>query len=145
MNKFNNIFPHPTLTALSTNKPTQATLKQLHQEINANAIAVPSNRGNGTLGHLALVLSPAQYLRLAGVPFVPPLHPGNAPVHIAGATGPQITETNRQFSADLKEFTLYNTTEAALKKLVLQAVPSTFTQTLRDEEIGYASTTTLQL
>jgi hypothetical protein len=143
--EFNNIFPHPTLTPLSTTTPNQTTLKILHQEMNANAIAVTSNRGNGQLGHLALVISPAKYLILSGIPFVPPVHPGNAPVHAVGATGPQITETNRQFSADLKEFTLYFNTEAALKKVLLQAVPATFTQKLRDEELGYASTTTLQL
>jgi hypothetical protein len=139
------IFPHPTLTQLSDTTPTQVSLKLLHQELNANAISIPSNRGNGVLGHLALVTPPAKYLQLAGVPFVPPIHPGNAPIHVPGATGPQITETNRQYSADLKEFTLFFTTEAALKKQLLQAVPSTFTQRLRDDELGYANATTLAL
>ena len=141
----NTIFPHPALTPLSSNTPTQATLRILHQELNANAIAVPSIRGNGTLGHLALVTSAANYLLLATVPFIAPVHPGIAPVHAANATGAQITEVNRQFSADGKEHTLYINTEAALKKLILQAVPSTFTQKLRHQELGYANTTTLAL
>jgi hypothetical protein len=143
--EFNNIFPHPVLTPLSTATPNQTTLKILHQELNTNAIAVTSNRGNGQLGHLSLVIPPAKYLLLAGVPFLPPVHPGNAPVHAVGAIGPQITETNRQFSADLKELTLFSNTEAALKKVLLQAVPSTFTQKLRDEELCYANVSTLQL
>ena len=142
---FNTIFPHPTLTPLSSNTPTQATLRVLHQELNANAIAVPSTRGNGTLGHFALVTSAAKYLLTALVVFIAPVHPGQAPVHALNATGPQITEVNRQFAADGKEHTLYVNTEAALKKLLLQAVPSTFTQKLRDQELGYANVTTLAL
>ena len=125
---FNNIFPHPTLTALSPHTPTQATLRILHQELNANEIAVPSARGNGSLGHFSLVTSAANYLLVALVAFVAPLHPGAAPLHAANATGAQITEVNRQFAADVKEHTLFITTEAALKKQLLQAVPSTFTQ-----------------
>ena len=104
---YNTNFPHPTLTPLSNNTPTGATLRILHQELNANAIAVPSIRGNGTLGHLALVTSAANYLLLATVPFIAPVHPGIAPVHAANATGAQITKVNRQFAADGKEHTLY--------------------------------------
>ena len=112
---FNTIFPHPTLTPLSNTTPTGATLRILHQELNANAIAVPSTRGNGTLGHFALVTPAANYLLIATVPFDAPVHPGNAPVHQLNATGAQITEGNRQFTADGKEHTLFINTEAALK------------------------------
>ena len=142
---FNTIFPHPTLTPLSNTTPTGATLRILHQELNANAIAVPSTRGNGTLGHFALVTPAANYLLIATVPFDAPVHPGNAPVHQLNATGAQITEGNRQFTADGKEHTLFINTEAALKKQLLQAVPATFTQKLRHSELGYANITTLTL
>ena len=142
---FNTIFPHPTLTPLSNTTPTGATLRILHQELNANAIAVPSTRGNGTLGHFALVTPAANYLLIATVPFVAPVHPGNAPVHQQNATGAQITEVNRQFTADGKEHTSYINTEAALKKQLLQAVPATFTQKLSHSELGYANITTLAL
>lgn len=142
---FNNIFPHPTLTIFSTTTPSQATLRILHQELNANAIAIPSARGNGALGHFALVTSAANYLTLALVPFLAPDHPGVAPIHAANATGAQITEVNRQFAVDVKEHTLYNNTEAALKKQLLQAVPATFTQKLCHPELGYANVSTLDI
>jgi hypothetical protein len=66
-------FPHEPLTALSSEQPNNLTLKLLHQELNANAISVPSIRGNGSLGHLALTVSAAAYTLAAGnnVQFIP--------------------------------------------------------------------------
>lgn len=148
---FNTIFPHPVLTPINET-PTQASLKILRQEIYANARAVHSLRGGGAHGHLALVISAAKYLALTvaahgapGTPFVVPLAPGAAPVHPAGATGNVITEINRQFAEDKREHALYLHTEAALKKLILQAVPRTFTEILCDDEMGYAEVKTLTI
>ena len=151
-------FPHPTLTKLDDATPTQATLLVLYAEMNANAISVPSQRGNGALGHYYLVAGGAEYTLAAGnheaaapedeerpIVFVPPRHPGNAPQHEAGATGNQITEVNRQFKVDTEEYMAYVQTEAALKRLLLEAVPSTFTKELRDTKLGYAKVSTLAI
>jgi hypothetical protein len=143
---FNNTFPHPALTKLGNERPTQMTLRQLHKELNANAISVSSFRGNGTLGHFALVATPEAYLTASGnIPFEPPVQPGPAPVHPIPATAAQITEINRQYLADVKEFTTYANTESSLKKLLLAAVPDTFTSELSDDLLGYASVTVLAL
>jgi hypothetical protein len=139
-------FPHPALTKLGNERPTQMTLRLLHKELNANAISVASFRGNGTLGHFALVATPEEYLSASGdIPFLPPIQPGAAPVHPIPATAAQITEINRQFLADVKEFSVYVQTESSLKKLLLAAVPDTFTSKLSDDLIGYASVTVLAL
>jgi hypothetical protein len=37
-----------------------------------------------------------------GVEFIAPVHPGNAPVHAANATGNQIIEVNGQYKQDLQ-------------------------------------------
>jgi hypothetical protein len=142
---YNNTFPHALLTLLPTQRPTAAILELLQQEVGANAISVPSSRGNGTLGHYALVVSPAKYVLSAQVQFVPPPAPGAAPVHLPTATGAQITKENQQFLADHKEFTLYTLTEAKLKQQVLQAVPTTYTNALKDKFIGFANVSTLDI
>ena len=141
-------FPHAVLTPLPNQRPTVPALELLLQELNANAISVPSARGNGSLGLYALVVSPATYLAatgLAAVPFVAPVNPGVAPVIPPAATQAIITETNRQFLADQKEFTIYKTTEATLKKQILEAVPATYVNKLKNKALGFANVTTLQL
>jgi hypothetical protein len=143
------IFPLPELTPLSNQTPNQATLRLVHHEINANAIAVPLTRGNGILGHYKSVVDDATYSAAAGADtageacvFVPLVHPGDTPE--IGATAAAITEANRRFLADSKEYALYVNTDTASKKLLLKAVPIGFTQKLKDPLLGFATVTTLQ-
>lgn len=139
-------FPHSVLTPLPNERPTQQTLHQLHRELNANAASVHSNRGNGILGHLALVVPDATYLNASnGVLFDPPVNPGANPVHLPQATQAQIAEANRQFVTDLAEFKTFVQTEAALKKQLIAAVPLPFLSQLQDELLGVAPITTLRL
>jgi hypothetical protein len=133
-------FPHPILTPL-TAKPNNSSLQVLQRELYANARAVYSARGGGAYGHLAIIMPPADYLARTGVAFVPPTHPGNAPVHGANATSAQITETNRQFAADLAEYNLYRTVNEELKKQILAAVPVLYLAILSDDEMGFAEVT----
>ena len=140
-------FPHPELTPLPTDteKPNHASLKLLHKELNANAMAITSDLGSGRHGHLALTVSAATYLVLADAEFVPPEHPGPAPIHAAAPTTAQITKTNRQFAADTLAFKVYASIESSLKKLLLIAVPSTYIDELSNDVLGYANTTTLDI
>jgi hypothetical protein len=139
-------FPHESLTPLAAEQPTHATLKLLHKELNANAISIPSLRGNGILGHLAITIPANAYIVASGgVEFVPPAHPGAQPVHPAQPTQHQITEINRQFAADLKEFHTFTSVAANLKKQIIQAVPATYINELSDETLGFANVTVLNL
>jgi hypothetical protein len=52
-------FPHEVLTPLPNTRPTVASLLLLNQEIAANAVSVYTTRGDGVLGHYALVATPA--------------------------------------------------------------------------------------
>jgi hypothetical protein len=82
MSEGNNLsFPHAVLAPLPNERPTASTLEILQQELSANAISVPSARGNGALGHYALVVSAQKYLAAAEAIFDPPISPGAAPVH----------------------------------------------------------------
>lgn len=147
-----NNFPYPTLTPLGHEAPTVATLKLLHKQLNANAISVPSARGNGALGHYILVVSAAVYTARATPAAAPapivfdvPINPGPSATHAAGATGAQIAEGNRLHGIDAAEFKTYLTTEASLKQQLLVAVPEVFYEVLGDDEVGYSNVTTKEI
>jgi hypothetical protein len=138
-------FPTPVLTPV-VGKPTNTSLKLLQRELNANAMSVSSNRGGGIHGHLSLTISPAEFQALTNnVVFVIPVYPGNAPFHPPGATNAQITETNRQYKADLDEYRVFNNTEQALKRQLLTAVDRLYLNELQHETLGFANSTTLAL
>ena len=134
-------FPHSALTPLPLDEdPSFNTLQVIHQEINANAIAIPSRLGGGAYGHLAMVMTPAAYLALPNtVAWLAPIHPGANPVHPAGATAPQITEVNRAYLSNLEKFEVYNSTKTALKKQLLDAIPACYTESLKHPLLGYAN------
>jgi hypothetical protein len=54
-------FPHLDLTIIS-GKSTYATIRKLQKELYANAKAIPSTPGGGHNGHLALIMTAAEYL-----------------------------------------------------------------------------------
>ena len=141
------ILPHKTLTAIAHGeKPTFSTLLTIHQELNANAMAIASNRGGGQYGHLSTVIPIATFTALPNAaPWVDPVHPGNTPIHLPGATGAQITEGNRQYKANLDEFQLFHATKALLKTQLLAAIPDTYTKILKHNQFGYANVTVLAL
>lgn len=137
-------FPHATLTAI-TGEPTAASLALLRKELYANAAAIPSTNG-GPHGHLAIIMAPAAYSAIPNViPLPVPPAPGPLPVHPAGATGPQITEANRQHDFAAQQFSTYSQVAAALKSQVLQAVNPTYVRALEHTDFGYSFVTSLQL
>lgn len=139
-------FPTPELTPHANEKPTHLTLKVLHRQLNSNAVSIYSARGGGQYGHLSLVVPDTTFNALPNtVAFVAPEHPGPRPVHAAGASAAAITEGNRAYLANLEEFRVYTAGDNALKKLLLQAMPSTYTEFLAHDTLGYAQVTTLEL
>jgi hypothetical protein len=134
------IFPHAELTPI-VGKPTNPSLQLLQKELYANARAVHSTRGGGANGHLALIMPDADYLVRTTVAFVPPVHPGVAPVHPPNPTGNQITEINRQFQRDIDDHQLFLTVREALKQQILLAVEYRYLQVLEDADMGFADIT----
>jgi hypothetical protein len=104
-------FPHSKLTpiATATTKPDYLSLHQLQYEINDNVETLSSTLGDGQHGHLFLVISETEYLKMTnGVPCIPPVQPPFDPVHAANATAPQIVKANRQNNKRQKLFDLYH-------------------------------------
>jgi hypothetical protein len=137
-------FARPQLTPIA-GEPNNSTLKLLQAELNSNAISIPSNRGGGAHGHLALIQDPTTYLALTGAAFNSPAHPGLSPTLVANATGNQITEANRQYQADQGEYALFLAVERTLKAQLIAAIDSLYINELRDDTMGFANATTLQL
>lgn len=137
-------FPHPTLTKI-VDEPTPSGIALMRKELYANATAIASSSG-GTLGHLAIMMTPAAYLAIpTAVPFHVPAHPGPLPVHAAGATGPQITETNRQHDYATAMFSKYTKVAAALKAQIIAAVGKTYIRAIEDPVLGYSLVSALDL
>ncbi len=111
-------FPHPELTPI-VGTPTNPTIQTLQKQLYANALAIDSTRGGGTNGHLAVLMPDGTYVNCAGVAFVSPVHPGNASVHAANATGNQIIEVNWQYKQDLQDFQLFSTLQTTLPQTTI--------------------------
>jgi len=132
--KFN--FPYEVLTPIE-GKPTNTTLQLLQRQLFTNVRAVDSPRGGGTHGHLAILLSDAEYLARTGVEFIIPVHPGIAPVAVAGATAAQIAEAIRAYNQAVTDVTLYNRLNSAITAQILAAVNPTFLSALEDPDFGF--------
>jgi hypothetical protein len=130
-------FPHPELTPVS-GEPTTASLRLLKKELFANARQIHSTRGGGTNGHLQIMMTDVEYITRANVAFIVPVHPGDAPVHAANATGLAIAETIRLFNVSVDEHRLYEKVTAELKQQLLKAVNTRYLQVLEDQDFGFA-------
>jgi hypothetical protein len=138
--------PRLTLIGTTTSQPTYLTIENAQRELNANAISVHSFGGGGLNGHLALTITPAAYLAIAGVPFVPPDAPPSEPVFPNDApTSAQITEANRLLLVRQKTFRLYHDVDKALISKILAAMPAIYLNAINDPQSGFSRVTRLQL
>ncbi len=135
-------FPYATLTPID-GKPTNTSLQVLQRQLFTNARSVPSVRGGGNHGHLAIVLSAPDYLARVGVPFLVPVHPG-APPEAVG-TSAAIAVAIRNYNDALADVTLYNSLSSALTAQILTAVTSSFLSALEDPDFGFGDVTPLAM
>jgi hypothetical protein len=140
-------FPYPVLSPIcpTGSKPTYLTLRTAQLQLNMNAKSVHTHRGGGAFGHLVLTMTPAKYLTITALPFVIPVPPTLNPVHAAGATGPAITETNRQHAAAQKEYATFIAVENALRSQLIAAVPYKYIQVLSDPDVSFGNTPVLAI
>lgn len=135
-------FPYVSLTPID-GKPTNTTLQVLQRQLYTNARSVPSPRGGGNHGHLAMVLSAPDYLLRTGVPFIVPVHPGPPPE--ATGTSATIAVAIRNYNDALADVTLYNSLSAALTSQILTAVNASFLSALEDPDFGFGDITPLTM
>jgi hypothetical protein len=123
-------FEFPELTKLQ-GEPNSESLFKLRNELKANAQAVYSNLSDGAHGHLALVLSDAQYAILTDQPFVRPVFPGalNIP---AGTTAPMATVLKEAHQEAIRIFREVQGVDKALIQQIVQAVEAPYLSSIRD-------------
>ena len=136
--KYIETFPITTLTRIG-GQPTYEQIKEINEELNANAASIVTSRGGGAHGHLAMTVSTATYATLSETPFVAPTMP--PAVNPAGMTGPQIANANRIYEEQKAEFHSYVNLQNALKKQLIAAVDPLFLQTIRQQYVGFANRT----
>jgi hypothetical protein len=138
--KFN--FPFESLTPIA-GKPTNTTLQLLQRQLFTNARSVPSARGGGLHGHLAILLSDAEYIARVGVAFEVPLHPGPPPDAVGTAAA--IAVAIRAYTNALTDASLYNNLRAALTAQILTAINASFLSALEDPDFGFGDVTPLAM
>jgi len=107
MTNDNIVFPHPMLMLIVSN-PTCTFLQLIKKQLFASVRAVPTNLGYSQYGHLALLMTPAEYAALPNTtPFPARLHPGPLPLHDqANLTQFQLMQLNHIYDAQLATFCL---------------------------------------
>ena len=133
-----NGFPHLTTPKIQR-PPSYEAIADLQRLLNANAASVDSLLGDGTLGYLALTISPEIYATHSVVPFVAPNHPGPLPIIQPTATVALSGELVRQHNEALRIFREHQSVDKALKQQLLGAVDDIYVRTLRDRITGYAT------
>jgi hypothetical protein len=83
-------------------------------------------------------MTEADYLARTGVVFFLPVHPGDAPVHQATATGLQIAEIICLFNQHVNAHQLFDNVQTQLKQQLLKAVEYRYLQFLEDPDFGVA-------
>jgi hypothetical protein len=148
------LFPQQELSPItSTNeRPNYASLVHLQQQLYANALSIPSTRGQGTDGHLNVVTLDARYLAITTEMRSLPANPGPdpaLPVRMATRESPhtadEFAKARRVHTRNLLAFQTCATVKSLLKRQLLQTVPSTFLFETMDVELGYAQVSTLGL
>jgi hypothetical protein len=128
----------PVLTPIQ-GRPTNSTLQILQQQLYQNARSVASASGGGALGHLALIMSPAEYIRRPGaIAFVIPASPGILEAPPRGADPAMIAELKRVYNNDLMVFNTYQAVRSALQNQISTAVEPTYLQAIKDVDFGFA-------
>jgi hypothetical protein len=123
-------FEFPELTKIH-GEPTSESLFKIRNELKANAQSVYSHLSDGAHGHLALVLSDAQYAILTNQPFARPVHPGPLVIP-AGTTAVIATAMKDAHVEAIRLFREVQGVEKALIQQIVQAVEAPYLIALRE-------------
>jgi hypothetical protein len=136
-------FEYPELTKVH-GEPNSEALFKLRNELKANAQAVYSNLSDGAHGHLALVLSNAQYALITNQPFVRPAHPGALTIP-PGTTSPMSTVMKEQYHKQIRQFSEVQGIKKALIQQIVQAVESPYLASIQDRNSNSLTGTVYQI
>ena len=130
-----NAFPTP-ITKI-TGKPNYKGLKNLKDQLKANAASIPTTLGGGTHGYLGLILSPAAYATIAATQFIEPIYPGQHPNIPAGTSTANTSTIVRRHTEDLHQWREFKNVNTTLKNQLLSTLDDIYIRTLKDHHVGY--------
>jgi hypothetical protein len=125
-----------------TERPTWQEIKICLTKCAENAAAIPSDGGDGLLGHVAIVVGNVRYSELSNnnVPYNEPPQAGPVPVYPANANTYQKDKIKRNhIKADVDYYT-YHTVGKIITQQALEAVHANCKSVFYTEELGYHCT-----
>jgi hypothetical protein len=120
-------------------QPTYDKLKHAKSLLKQNAATVPSNRGGGDNGYLALTMSDEAYTAISATAFDLPEYPGASPDIPDGATGPVIARLVQTHNESLREWREFINVNAALKKQLTGCIDPVYLRSQRNRNTGFAN------
>ena len=130
-----NVFPTP-ITKI-TGEPNYESLKNLKDQLKANAASIPTTLGGGNHGYLSLILSPAPYTTITANQFIEPVYPGQHPNVPAGTNAANTSTIVRRHTEDLCQWCKFKNVNTALKTQLLSALDDIYIRALKDHHFGY--------
>jgi hypothetical protein len=140
-----NYMPFKELAPIGTesNPPTWQAVNDAVTKLASNARSVPSDCGDGLLGHCFIIIGSDRYkaISLNGVNFVPPPAPTLGPVlannHPSYA---QIEEAKRIHRVSKWDYQVYHLVEDILKRMLLAAIHKNYKQQFWTDDFQYVCT-----
>ena len=123
-------------------QPTNQDLTLLEKELIAILANIPTTLGGGDHGHAGIVMDPARYLLIAGVPFVTPANPGTYPTGVPGNAAQGVrARAEAEHKELVKEYETYQGVVQATKDIILEAVDNEYLLEIEDEILGFLNQT----
>jgi hypothetical protein len=136
-------FPHPILPTVQ-GEPDYQTIHAIRKSLQANARAIDTHLGGGTLGHLGLIVSDASYAMIAPATdagptlWVSPTAPGRAPANTDG-TAAQISAARHIWEEDVQTYCTYTSVQQALKRQIISVFEPMYLEVLNADMVGFAN------
>jgi hypothetical protein len=130
----------PKLTPLDTEQePTTEAIRLLRLELYANARNVPtSTLGGGQHGHLGLLMPAAEYLLLAGHPYILSAALPDIPDYTMTADDNERKKWGKLYDVDCKDYYESHGMNMQLRSLLLEAVPLIYLSDFNDPTHGFS-------
>jgi hypothetical protein len=135
--------PHPVLPIVQ-GAPYYQTIHAIQKSLQANSRAIDTHLGEGTLGHLVLIVSDASYAMIASATddgptlWIRPTAPGRAPANTDG-TAAQISAARHIWEEDVQTYRTYTSVQQALKKQIISVFEPMYVDVLNDNMVGFAN------
>jgi hypothetical protein len=126
----------------ATARPTWQEIATCHEMCSANAARIPSDGGDGQLGHIHIVVGDTRYTELSinHVAYIVPPQAGTVPIYPVGANMYQKDEIKREhIKRDVAHYT-YHAVARVVTQMALDAVHENYKSEFYTPELGYRTT-----